>query len=241
MKKGVKIALIIVGIVVILGLIFFVVDFNRAKNQERPIFCIKGETYRDGGTVEYWGLGYKVIDFHSLSGYNEVQIGSWGMQYKDFENEYSKFDDAMRKAQVNIKDIPQEYQMEQAINDGCVVIDTQIYNSTKLDEFIENTKIDSKDRKSDFIRIVQYTIEGDAIITDLEYKADVGFILTKDNTRDSFAADKKVATNNDIPADFYTIELKKNENTVNIILQLVSEIDYESEDGKQYNSIVVTL
>lgn len=328
MKKGIKICLIVIGVIIVLGLIFFTIDYNRAKNNEKPIFCFNVATYRDGGTIEYMGLGYKVIDFHTLSGYDEVKIGSWFMQYEDFEEEYSKFDDDMREAQVNIKGyngiqdiiitgedaltiksileelnyneetcdglysysitlengqeymvkrdcnaiekgkkqatisdeslkiiedivnnkinekqkntkIPQEYPMEQAINDGCVVLSDQIYNEAKLDSFVENTKIDSKDRKSDFIRIVQYTIEGDAIITDLEFKADVGYIVTKDNTRDAFGADTKVVTNDDIPAKFYTIELKENEYSVDIVLQLASEIDYDS-DVEPYKPITVT-
>lgn len=239
MKKGIKICLIVIGVIIVLGLIFFAVDYNRAKNNEKPIFCFNVATYRDGGTIEYMGLGYKVIDFHSLSGYDEVKIGSWFMQYEDFEEEYSKFDNEFEETHTSIKDVPQEYPMEQAINDGCVVLSDQIYNEDKLDSFVENTKIDSKDRKSDFIRIIQYTNEGDAIITDLEYKADVGYIATKDNTRDAFGADTTVVTNDDIPAKFYTIELKENEYSVDIVLQLTSEIENDS-DVEPYKPITVT-
>lgn len=83
--------------------------------------------------------------------------------------------------------------MEQAIKDGCVVMSNNaVFNKSMLDSFIDNTNVNNKDRKSDFIRFVQYTIEGDAIITDLEYKADVGYILTTDNTRDAFGADTRV-------------------------------------------------
>ena len=66
MKKALKVIGIILGIIIILGLIFFVVDYNRVKNNERPIFCISNPagTINDGGTVEFFGLGYKVIDFH---------------------------------------------------------------------------------------------------------------------------------------------------------------------------------
>jgi len=45
----------------------------------------------DGGTTEYFGLGYKVIDFHSLAGFDDVKIGTWAMQYEDFEEEMKYF------------------------------------------------------------------------------------------------------------------------------------------------------
>ena len=36
MKKVLKVIGIILGVLIILGLIFFVVDYNRVKNNERP-------------------------------------------------------------------------------------------------------------------------------------------------------------------------------------------------------------
>ena len=93
MKKGIKIFLIIIGFIIIFGLIFFAVDYNRVKNQEKPIFCIQhpAGVIMDGGTIEYFGLGYKVIDFNMLNGYDEIKIGSWFMKYEDFENEYNNY------------------------------------------------------------------------------------------------------------------------------------------------------
>ena len=48
------------------------------------MFCIPNPAgiYLDGGTIEYFGLGYKVIDFNRLSGYDEVKVGTWFMDYK---------------------------------------------------------------------------------------------------------------------------------------------------------------
>lgn len=70
-----------------------------------------------------------------------------------------------------LSELPQDYSLEQAIDDGCVVITyNKIYGKDKLDKFIENTKINSQERKEDKIRIVQFTVEGDLIIKDLEYK-----------------------------------------------------------------------
>ena len=73
MKKGLKICFSIIGVIVILGIVFFAVDYNRVQKQEKPIFCIKNPAgiMNDGGTIEYFGLGYKVIDFNTLAGFDD--------------------------------------------------------------------------------------------------------------------------------------------------------------------------
>ena len=55
MKKGIKIFLIVLGVIIILGLIFFGVDYNRVKNGDNPIFCIPNLAgiIMDGGTIVY--------------------------------------------------------------------------------------------------------------------------------------------------------------------------------------------
>ncbi len=85
------------------------VDYNRVQKQEKPIFCIQNpaEIINDGGTIEYFGLGYKVIDFHTLEGYDDIKIGSWFMDYKDFETEMKacemKFEEELQKSENIIK------------------------------------------------------------------------------------------------------------------------------------------
>ena len=89
MKKGLKITVIILAIIILLTLIFFIIDYSRVKNEQRPIFCIPnlGGVIRDGGTIEYFGLGYKVIDFHTTAGFDDIKIGTWFMDYNDFMEE----------------------------------------------------------------------------------------------------------------------------------------------------------
>ena len=41
MKKILKVVVGILGIIVVLGIVFFMVDYNRVKNREKPIFCIQ--------------------------------------------------------------------------------------------------------------------------------------------------------------------------------------------------------
>lgn len=90
MKKTLKIIGISLIILVVLAIIFFSVDYIRVQKQEKPIFCIPNPagSCNDGGTIEYFGLGYKIIDFNMLNGYDEMKIGSWAIQYEDFSNEF---------------------------------------------------------------------------------------------------------------------------------------------------------
>lgn len=107
MKKGLKILFIIIGIIIVLGIVFFVVDYNRVQKQEKPIFCIQNPAgvISDGGTIEYFGLGYKVIDFHTLAGFDDIKIGTWLMDYNDFEKEMKeyekKFEEELQKDNRN--------------------------------------------------------------------------------------------------------------------------------------------
>ena len=111
MKKVLKILFSIIGIIIVLGIVFFVVDYNRVQKQEKPIFCIQNPAgiINDGGTIEYFGLGYKVIDFHTLAGYDDIKIGSWFMDYNDFEEEMKeyeeRFEEELRQNEDTIGDI----------------------------------------------------------------------------------------------------------------------------------------
>ena len=328
MKKGIKVLFIVLGVIIILGLIFFAIDYNRVQKQEKPLFCIQypAGVIRDGGTIEYFGLGYKVIDFNMLNGYDEIKIGSWFMKYEDFENEFNNYisntkvivngydnmpnititgEDALILKQIlneftydgelcdgiysyeiiiddvehykvkrdcmaierenkqteitkidlesieniienninnkkKLEEIPQNYPINQAVKDGCVVIsNNSVFNKSKLDSFITNTNANNENRKSDFIRIIKYTIEGAPVITDLEYKAGEGYTLTTDNTRDGYAVDTKVVINDKLPEEFYTIDLIEDNNFINIELALRGAIDYAKDSAEEYKAIVV--
>ena len=95
MKKLLKAIVVILGIIIILGIVFFTVDYNRIQKQEKPIFCIQNPAgmINDGGTIEYFGLGYKIIDFHTLAGYDDIKIGTWFMEYNDFEEEMKEYEE----------------------------------------------------------------------------------------------------------------------------------------------------
>ena len=167
MKRGLKILFIIVGIVVILGIIFFAVDYNRVQKQEKPIFCIQNPAgvIRDGGTIEYFGLGYKVIDFHTLAGFDDIKIGTWLMDYNDFDEEMKeyeeRFEEELRQNEETIGDVFNAKIKEIREHNGITTIliegletndinhrgdfDFSIDNDTEL--LWNNTKIELSDLK----------------------------------------------------------------------------------------------
>jgi len=86
MKKTLIIIGITITILVILGLVTSYIDSARVRNSVEPKFTIK--IISDGGNkITYWGLGYKVIRYTSVSP-NEpyknsrtVKYGNWFMNY----------------------------------------------------------------------------------------------------------------------------------------------------------------
>lgn len=157
------------------------------------------------------------------------------------------------KKQSIIDNSNEDYSLEKAIESGYFVIGhNKIYNKDKLDKFIENTSINSKNRIEDSIKIVQYTTEGDPIITELSYKIKdetylhagkpvnkTTYIFKRDNTRDKWSVkeDRKIITNNDIPGEIYGIKETKDGDIVNVDLVLYAEIEYIDEKVKRYEAI----
>ena len=88
----------------------------------------------------------------------------------------------------NIELLPKEYSLINAVVDNCVVSihGGKIYNKDELDRFLKNVENNTQD----FIRCINYTIEGDMIITDVYYEGDNNFRAILDNTRDKWSNEK---------------------------------------------------
>ncbi len=85
-KKILLIISIILIILIVLGVVTNYIDSGRVTTNHEPKFCIKIVS-NDGSKITYWGLGYKVIAYVSVSP-NElyqshigVKMGSWFMKY----------------------------------------------------------------------------------------------------------------------------------------------------------------
>ena len=50
------------------------------KSNVGPFLAIRTKVYDDGGTKEYYGLGYKVIKYNQKVGRRDTVIGSWSLK-----------------------------------------------------------------------------------------------------------------------------------------------------------------
>lgn len=94
------------------------------------------------------------------------------------------------------------YTSETAVKNGDVVnVQGRQFNAEKLEKFMENVKNNKKDK----VRITNYTTEGGAIITDLEYDGHK-INYTNDTTRDGMGVPqivkKKFKSNSIYKSDF---------------------------------------
>ncbi|MBU3169963.1 hypothetical protein [Clostridium estertheticum] len=73
---------IIIGGLLSILLIFFITDFYLEKANKSPVFAIPMVRYKDGGSIEYYGLGYKVIKYSNLTGSEiKMDFGTWFMKF----------------------------------------------------------------------------------------------------------------------------------------------------------------
>ncbi len=88
------------------------------------------------------------------------------------------------KSPIKIESLPKDYTSDMAIKNGDYVdVHGNISNENVMNEFLEKI---SKNQSA-FLRKVQFTIEGDPIITDFLYNNGV-FTVISDTTRDKFGS-----------------------------------------------------
>jgi hypothetical protein len=78
-----KILIIVIAILLIF-LIFFAVDYKRAKENMVPLFAIKIDAIKDDRNAEYYGIGYKVIKYVNIDNtQTKIEFGPWSMKFND--------------------------------------------------------------------------------------------------------------------------------------------------------------
>ena len=88
-KKIKKVSTIIMIIIIILGFLITTDIILVSKVGIGPFLAIKTKVYNDGGTKEYYGLGYKVIKYNQVVGRRDTVIGSWSLTYNTNPNTYT--------------------------------------------------------------------------------------------------------------------------------------------------------
>ncbi len=80
-KKLKKKFTIIMIVALVLGTLIFIDILIANYTSVGPFLAIKVKTHNDGGTKEYYGLGYKVIKYKVKDGRNTTVIGGWTLKY----------------------------------------------------------------------------------------------------------------------------------------------------------------
>ena len=80
-KKIKKISTIIMIVIIVIGVLVTTDILLVSKAHIGPFLAVNTKTYNDGGTKEYYGLGYKVIKYNQKVGRRDTVIGSWGIKY----------------------------------------------------------------------------------------------------------------------------------------------------------------
>lgn len=190
-KKKIIIITSILLIIILAGLITSYIDGGRVSTGHEPKCTIK-ITSKDGRKVTYFGLGYKVVRYISVSP-NEpyknnrgAKMGSWFMKYEltDSINNIDDFYKTSLTQYNDIRDLSKDYSITDAKKDNCYTTGSSI--NDKL--FLGFTSKYNKKRDA-FVRVVQTTTEGDIIITDVLYDSTNDKIhIVTDNTRDKYSA-----------------------------------------------------
>lgn len=88
-KKIKKISTIVMIIILVIGILVTTDILLVSKKDIGPFLAINTKTYNDGGTKEYYGLGYKVIKYNQKVGRRDTVIGSWGIKYNTNPETYT--------------------------------------------------------------------------------------------------------------------------------------------------------
>lgn len=147
---------LIISIILIVWIAFIITDFSLVKVNKSPIFAIPLIRYKDGGSTEYYGLGYKVIKYVNLTveegpEVGKVDFGTWLMvfspmqldQGRDEEKTKEYLSDRRPMAMIN-GELYFDTNMESDINGRCGVMDGEIYST------VDTSEIPTQNNQSNF-------------------------------------------------------------------------------------------
>ncbi len=176
MKSFLKGIIGIILIIFFLGIITYTIDNARISTGKTPIVSIPLVELKDGGTKEYYGIGYKIIAYNKLNGYKKYHIGSYKLEYDDTLGEESELADISKQ---NIEKIN-----EKKLKNIVEFKAKEIKNKNKFLSFLD--AVSAKDTKKHELNFINYTEEGKEIRHSLVYENNVMF-YTIDRRLDDFA------------------------------------------------------
>lgn len=136
--------------------------------------------------------------------YFPVNLGQGMFGFEEsYREKYEETKETTNQKYIELENVPLDYNFAQMVEDRCYIVTNSntVYHIEELDNFIKNVE----NNITDEIRIVQYSIEGQPILTNLEYR-DNKFILKIDNRRDGYVSEKeKKITTNEYDAEKYKL------------------------------------
>jgi len=202
-KKNVLIVCIIIAVIlVVLTFITNYIDKGRVSTGYEPKFTIK--IVSDGGNkVTYWGLGYKVVRYPSVSP-NEpyknnlgVKMGSWFMKYELSEYENVKIELLMDEKTIEVdkkrdvefivtllRDSKYIHELCRGINTHKIIIGDEIYYLKESCAEIQKGKKQAKLSKEDLNSLLK--IINDYSKVDENNKKDAEIIETITTTFETY-------------------------------------------------------
>lgn len=202
-KKNVLIVCIIIAVIlVVLTFITNYIDKGRVSTGHEPKFTIK--IVSDGGNkVTYWGLGYKVVRYPSVSP-NEpyknnlgVKMGSWFMKYELSDYKNVKIELLMDEKTIEVdkkrdvefivsllRDSKYIHELCDGINTHKIIIDDEIYYLKESCAEIQKGKKQAKLSKEDLNSLLK--IINDYSKVDENNKKDAEIIETITTTFETY-------------------------------------------------------
>ena len=175
-KKAFIITGIVVAILVVAGLVTSYADSARVRNGVEPKHVIKIVS-EDGNKVTYWGLGYKVVLYPSVSP-NEpyknnrgVKYGSWFMKY-ELETDVN-----VSLEEVN-NFINEYFSKEEADNSNLVFNHVDNENGVVVVGLLN----DSEEKQEEFIHNVFSNCCGSTYIKHIKENKIIKFVKTEPHT-----------------------------------------------------------
>lgn len=165
-KNIAKTIINIVFIILIIIMVMVTVDVvGVSRYNKGPFFAIKTKTYNDGGTKEYYGIGYKVIKYNQQQGRKDIEIGSWNLKYNiepinissldlaiEFRNDYKKAYKRYGK-----KFIRTDGTIKQIVNNKKIIVkysDPDKKYSLEIICNMANNKMTNKLKKGDKVELI---------------------------------------------------------------------------------------
>lgn len=118
-------------VIAIISMIIITIDvICVARYNNGPYFAIKTNTYKDGGTKVYYGIGYKVIKYNQLEGRRDMQIGFWNMPYSTIATKVEDIDLAIEFQNDPIKTSEKYYKQYIQISSTVKQVDKELNRIT---------------------------------------------------------------------------------------------------------------